>query len=78
MGKVIDFPEDNTTYSFTPKGWLGAEFGLSMEETDFVWHKLIAFVERTAERDGYLDGLPCLILRGGGECVTICEQEPPK
>ena len=56
----------------TPKGFLATETGLFMEFTA-VWDKFEDFCRKQAKNDGYPDGIPCLIFKDGGICMTVKE-----
>ena len=58
----------------TPKGWLLCEIkhGNNIEN---IWEELRKFVLGRAKQEGRKHGIPCLVLKDGGYCITVKEME---
>lgn len=66
--------EESGWWCVTPKGWLVVELGGRMD----VWDKLVEMVSKTADANGMTEGVPCLVLEGGGHCIRVKKEEPKK
>lgn len=56
----------------TPKGFLKVEM-MSNRNIDSLWDRLTEFVARQAAQNGMENGIPCLVLKDGGHCITAEE-----
>ena len=59
-------------YRITPKGFFAVE--LKDFDNEF-WDKLTDFVAEQAKENGMTEGVPCLVLSGGGFCITAVAEE---
>ncbi len=59
------------SYRLSAKGWIRV-FLMNNQNPDpeFFWSELTHFVSNQAKQDG-LNGVPCLVLEGGGHCLTV-------
>lgn len=65
-------------FRITAKGWLTIRTGLSFDEMEKLWADLTKFVADQARQNGMPDGgLPCLVMKDGGICITAERQAPP-
>ena len=64
-------------YRITPKGWLTVRTNSSVEEMEKFWEEFTAFVASQAKQDEWPDGVPCLIMEGGGFCITVQKEQTP-
>jgi len=72
--------DDDRPLRLTPKGFIMAQLIKHKVPGDCalgeeIWDGLARFVAKQAAHDGHPDGLPCLIMRGGGVCLTAREVE---
>lgn len=67
-------------YQLTLKGWFSvrAMRCKSLDDTDEFWNDLADEVRRVALADGLSDGIPALVLEGGGHALTVRQLEEPK
>lgn len=59
--------QDDRRWRMTTKGWLVVELDGRMD----VWDKLVEHVSKTADANGITEGVPCLVLEGGGHCIRV-------
>lgn len=66
-------------FKITPKGWLFAKlvgYGVSKDEFDEIWDKFATHVSEKAAENG-MRGMPCLVFREGGICITAEANHTP-
>lgn len=70
--------DDDKSYHLTPKGWLSAELlpRFTLDESDKIWQGLTDMVAKKAAENGMTEGVPCLVLHGGGHCITAQAGKP--
>jgi hypothetical protein len=63
-------------YFVTPKAYLAILANIDdFDGMDKLWNEFISFVLERAKHDGYIEGIPCLVLEGGGRCITVSKHE---
>ncbi len=70
----INKQEDEEVYRLTAKGLLCvklAPFGVTFNQVDEIWENLKSFVQDQAKQNNYEDGIPAIVLDGGGECIMV-------
>ena len=61
---------DDEVYRISAKGFL-AVTARCYGDIDRIWKALEEFVKKEAMREGWTDGVPCLVFDGGGACITV-------
>lgn len=70
--------DDEEEYKLTAKGLLCVKlmpFGVSFDKVDEIWNELADFARKQAKQSNYADGIPAIVLIGGGECITVATEK---